>query len=225
LADTLATITAEARAILDDNDALVFTDAVLTPFANMGYQKVELEAVNRGWPSLRNVATATIPAGATALTASTTPAIPSDMFAPLEILERKSGTTDNYTIMTQVDELPEVDQDTFLQYWAQRDGASGVGIYFVGATEAQDIKIHYQRTLASLVNTTDPVGITRSGNFLALYTAAMAAGSRGSPAAGALMGQAKEELDTLITSIVRSLQHMPNLRRPYKQSGLGSSWF
>lgn len=210
---TVATVNTAIRSLMGDDDTAVYLDATLLTPINQGHRLIQQKLVNRGCSVLRDTsAVITLPAGATTLTAATTPALPADFMVPYKIWERRAGTTvADFQPMTKKDsELEDRTQFDYLAEWKFEGG----GIEFVGATIDIDIKILYEKILADYTASANPLTIIGEEDALAFYGAAYAATSRGQDGmASYFEKKAAEAVDELVNRFVHSNQHAHGRRR------------
>jgi hypothetical protein len=141
-----------------------------------------------------------------------TPALPSDMRIPLRLWERQSGTVAAFCEMCPAnDGLPSVAQGSTLCYWEWRTD----GIYMVGSTRTNDIRMRYAAYLPELSDGTSTVQIRGAENALAYLTIAEFSAARGSPLAEDYREQAAEFIVQIIDYTVRQKQRGRHRRIPH----------
>lgn len=150
------------------------TDTQLLGFIQLAYRDVKTKLAERGHNNLRiEVDISSIPAGTTALSSGSSPALPSWVMEPIRLWERVTGTQ-NWVPMTMVlDHLPlNPAPTTAFGYWEYRDQA----IRFPAASCAIDVRIHAYTRLTDLTMPLDIVGIPDLVNAVSYAAAALALG-------------------------------------------------
>jgi hypothetical protein len=211
--NTAGQITALVRSLLNDAAGNLFTDAVLLPYANSAYRKVQraLANVQSGTFLTDNVllvvsAVAQVDASAqVSITDATAPPnqLPTDLLVPVKVWERASGTSNDFVEMidlTDHDGLPSEPQGQTLRYWEWRAD----GLYFLGATQDTQIRLRYQKSYPDLTDATSPVLIRNAQEAIAYAAAAMAGAARGAPQAERWDVAAADALEDLIARAPRS---------------------
>jgi len=128
--NTAGQITALVRSLLNDAAGNLFSDAVLLPYANSAYRKVQraLANIQSGTFLTDNVllvvpAVVQVDASAqVSITDATAPPnqLPTDLLVPAKLWERASGSSDDFMEMTDLtdhDGLPSEPQGQTLRYW------------------------------------------------------------------------------------------------------------
>src|SRR5437763_3496371 len=131
--NTAGQITSLVRALLNDAQGNLFTDAVLLPYANSAYRKTQRALSNVGAGGfIQDDALLVVPAVAqvdtslqVAITDATVPPnqLPTDLLVPLKIWERRNGSTDDFLEMADLTRhggLPSRAQDVTLSAWEWR---------------------------------------------------------------------------------------------------------
>src|SRR2546423_8371805 len=126
-------ITALVRSLLNDAQGNLFTDAVLLPYANSAYRKVQRALGNAGAGGfLQDDVLLVVPAVSqvdTSLQVSITDAtappnqLPTDLLLPLKLWERPSGSTQDFIEMVDLSQhgvLPSRTQGLTLSIWEWR---------------------------------------------------------------------------------------------------------
>src|SRR6266487_5867617 len=146
--NTAGQITSLVRSLLNDAQGNLFTDAVLLPYANSAYRKLQRAIGNAGGGGFIQddallVVTAITQADTSlqvSITDATAPPnqLPTDLLVPVKIWERPNGSTHDFLEMvapTQHGGLPSRVQDVPPTVWEWRAAA----LYFLGATRATQI--------------------------------------------------------------------------------------
>jgi hypothetical protein len=150
--NTAGQITSLVRSLLNDSQGNLFTDAVLLPYANSAYRKLQRAIGNAGGGGFIQddallVVTA-VPQTDTSLQVAITDAtappnqLPTDLLVPVKVWERPNGSTDDFLEMVDLSQhggLPSRVQDVTLSVWEWRAD----GIYFLGATQDTQIRLRY----------------------------------------------------------------------------------
>jgi len=222
--NTAGQITALARALLNDSQGNLFTDAVLLPYVNSAYRKVQRAIGNAGGGGfIQDDALLVVSAVSgvdTSLQVSITDAtappnqLPTDLLVPLKLWERANGSSDDFVEMVDLTRhggLPSRAQDTALSVWEWR----GDGLYFLGATQDVQIRLRYLKAYPDLTDATSPVLVRNAQEALAYAAAALAAWSRGSPLAAKWDDAAADAIEDLIVATVKREQQSQRRRRPF----------
>ena len=222
--NTAGQITSLVRSLLNDAQGNLFTDAVLLPYANSAYRKVQRALGNTGAGGFLSddtlLVVAAVPAPDASLQVSLTDAtappnqLPTDLLVPMKLWERANGSSDDFAEMVDLTRhggLPSRTQDTVLSVWEWRAD----GIYFLGATRDTQIRLRYLKAYPDLTDATSPVLVRNSQEALAYATAALAGWARGSPLAEKWDEAASDALEDLISQAVRREQQSSRRRRPF----------
>jgi len=222
--NTAGQITALVRSLLNDAAGNLFSDAVLLPYANSAYRKVQraLANIQSGTFLTDNVllvvpAVAQVDASAqVSITDATAPPnqLPTDLLVPAKVWERVSGSSDDFMEMTDLtdhDGLPSEPQGQTLRYWEWRAD----GLYFLGATQDTQIRLRYQKSFPDLTDATSPVLIRNAQEAIAYAAAAMAGAARGAPQAERWDVAATDALEDLIVRAAQREQQTGRRRRPF----------
>lgn len=190
----------------------VYTDTVLFPFLKLAYRTVQRELLGDGSKTMtKEIILENFAADATVLNDSTDPALPGDFLGPRELWERQAGTTTFFREMAPCNALPERPEAQYNCQFSWRQDA----IYFVGATQATDIRLRYYAAMDDLENT-DSLILIRGGLDPVTYKCALlAAGSRSSTLL-ALWSQEYQSAIGLVKDLQEhARQYLPSRRRPY----------
>jgi hypothetical protein len=222
--NTAGQITSLVRSLLNDAQGNLFTDAVLLPYVNSAYRKLQRALGNAGGGGfLTENVTLIVPAVTapdTSLQVSITDAtpppnqLPTDLLLPSKLWERPNGSTQDFIEMvdlTQHDGLPSRVQDVTLSVWEWRAD----GIYFLGATQDTQIRLRYLKAYPDLTDATSPVLVRSAQEAIAYAAAALAGWSRGSPLAEKWDDAASDAIEDLICEAVRREQQSARRRRPF----------
>lgn len=227
---TVADVTKQARAWLNDTNAAKYTDQVLLPYVQGAVDELEHALQENGAETLGTAsAVLTVPANTKAIAyAATTPVLPADLVEPSELWEGTSGQpTSTFNPVDPVMALPiRVQTGSLDEYlWEEEK------IKFVGATQARDILINYKKGFARLTDPVTPTQVIAYNQglaFLAFKTAALAAEliAQNHTRAEVLHQQAEVALGRTLNIRARDQQGMPVRRRgwvrPSRKGGLQS---
>ena len=222
--NTAGQITSLIRSLLNDAAGNLFTDAVLLPYVNSGYRKVQraLANVQSGTFVTDNVllvvsAIAQEDASAqVSITDATAPPnqLPSDLLVPEKLWERANGSSDDFAEMTDLTGhggLPSETQGQTLRYWEWRAD----GLYFLGATTDTQIRLRYQKSYPDLADATSPVLIRQAQEAIAYIAAAMAGAARGAPQVERWDAAGDDALEDLLSRATQREQRTARRRRPF----------
>ena len=222
--NTAGQITSLVRSLLNDAQGNLFTDAVLLPYLNSAYRKVQRAIGNAGGGGfIQDDALLVVTAVAsvdTSLQVSITDAtappnqLPTDLLVPLKLWERPNGSSDDFLEMVDLTlhgGLPSRAQDVTLSVWEWRAD----GLYFLGATQDTQIRLRYLKAYPDLTDSTSPVLVRNAQEALAYATAALAAWARGSPLAEKWDDAAADAIEDLVVAAVRRDQQSQRRRRPF----------
>jgi hypothetical protein len=222
--NTAGQITALVRSLLNDAQGNLFTDAVLLPYANSAYRKLQRALGNAGGGGfIQDDALLVVPAVSaqdTSLQVSITDAtappnqLPTDLLVPLKIWERANLSSDEFVEMvdlTQHGGLPSRAQDVVLSVWEWRAD----GIYFLGATQDVQIRLRYAKAYPDFTDATSPVLVRNAQEAIAYATAGLAGWARGSPLAQRWDDAATDAMEDLVIAAVRREQQSARRRRPF----------
>lgn len=211
----------------------LFNDPFLIPYTNSAYRKLQRALAMTGTATFRvddvflTVAGVSTPDPSVQVVISDATAppnqLPPDLLEPLKLWERQAGSSDNFSPMqddTYQGGLPSRTQSGALLEWEWRQDE----LCFVGALSDVEIRLRYRASLSDIVDGTSTILIRNSQDCLAYYTAAMAAGARGSPQAEQWASAAEDALENLISGATRQQQDRPRRRRAYGYNQGGRGW-
>lgn len=207
-----------ARGFLNDTGESIWTNAVLLPFMKEAHGDLLLAMFLNGLPTIKvKTSTIQIPAAQTAFSDE----LPDDLVEPISIKERKSGSTQDWVPMTEVNFEPDVDRTEALRYWCWREE----DIMLVGSTEAREVLLRYWASLTVIVDGNSSISIALAEFFLGPQCAAYAANSVGNSTlarelmyiAGVQTGIAGSKLNMIIQANVKGMQNLPARRIPYRR--------
>lgn len=201
------------------------TDAVLLPFANKAYRKVQMRLSQGGSKTMTNdiVLSPSMVAGQTQLSDTSTPQLPPDFLAPRQLFERIAGQTYFSPPMTQVDALPSRPQWAYNGVFSWFDET----LNFVGALNAIDIRLRYFSGFPRLSDGSSQILIRDGIDAVASYTAFLAANSRNPGQGQIFLGMFNEDMQELKNAQVHARQYKVGRRRPNNSRrnwGTGCNW-
>jgi len=222
--NTAGQITALARSLLNDAQGNLFTDAVLLPYLNSAYRKVQRAIGNAGGggfiqdDALLVVTAVSAPDASLQVSISDATAppnqLPTDLLVPLKLWERPDGSTQEFCEMVDLTRhggLPSRMQDVTLGVWEWRAD----GLWFLGATQDTQIRLRYWKAYPDFTDATSPVLVRNAQEALSYATAAGAAWARGSPLAEKWDDAAADAIEDLLAASVRREQQSGRRRRPF----------
>jgi hypothetical protein len=222
--NTAGQITSLARSLLNDAAGNLFTDAVLLPYLNSGYRKVQRAIGNAGGGGfIQDDALLVVAAVAgqdaslqVSLSDATAPPnqLPTDLLVPLKIWERPNLSTQEFDEMVDLTlhgGLPSRVQDVVLSVWEWRAD----GLWFLGATHDTQIRLRYLKAYPDFTDASSPVLVRNAQEALAYTTAALAGWARGSPLAEKWDDAAADAIEDLVVAAVRREQQTARRRRPF----------
>src|SRR5260370_3467185 len=213
--NTAGQITSLVRALLNDAQGNLFTDAVLLPCANSAYRKTQRALGNAGAGGfIQDDVLLVVPAVAqvdtswqVSITDATAPPnqLPTDLLAPAKLWERTNGSCNDFVEMVDLSQhggLPSRGQGLTLSVWEWR----GDGIYFLGATQDTQIRLRYLKAYPDFTDATSHVLARNAQEAIAYATAALAGWAPVSPLADKWDEAASNPLEDLFAAAVRREQ-------------------
>ena len=188
------------------------TDAVLLPYANKAYRKVQMRLSQGGSKTMTNdiILSPSMAIGQTQLSDTSNPQLPPDFLAPREVYERIAGTPFFGNPMKQVNSLANGPQGALNGSFAWFDET----LNFNGASSALDIRLRYFSGFPNLSDGSSQILIRDGGDAVASYTAFLAQNSRNPGAAQVLLGIFNEDMAELKNAQVHARQYVVGRRRP-----------
>lgn len=205
-----------AAALLNDTNLQIYTYAAQIPYLNIAIDELQ-ESMETNNVSITNAVDVTIDvtAGVVVIDFSTTPALPSDLIAIRKVWERDTGSTEDWSMMTQVEFLPPyVEQTQMLMYWAWLNQQ----LTFIGATSDRNLRIDYIASrMTAITDDTDVIDLINAETFLSYRTAALCAEYIGQndTRAATLNGNAAIGLDRFLIINTKAKQSITTRRRPF----------
>ena len=211
-----STIFDEARMLLNEPAAKLYTNTILLPVLRKAYRELQQEMVDNGISVARDQSTAlTLPANTTAITFSSSPALPSNLLYPIMLHEKFSGQSDNeYVLMQEKVWTPDETQSERLQYWVWAEDE----IKLLGSTGVTLVRLRYWGSLTAIVDGTTNIPIRDCETFLSSRTAAIAAYVIGRmPTIGEVLNaDADKALGLFLSTGVKNRQALPTRRKPFR---------
>lgn len=215
-----ANIFDRVAALLNDSNLQIFTYAAQLPYLNVAIDELaeEMEQNNVEATTTKS-STLTITTGTTVISATSTPAYPSDLINIQTIWEKLSGSdTESYAQLTKVEFLPPYLQPVdSLIFWTWQEQE----IRFVGATSDRDVMLQYiARTLNQVtqVDGSDIITLINAQSFLSYRTAALCANYIGENATRSteLNTFAQAALNRFLNIDAKGRQVISTRRRPFR---------
>lgn len=141
------------------------------------------------------------------------PTLPADLIMPIRVWERQTGmTTSPFRQMQPTnDGLPTLSQSGRIGYWEWKND----NLYFVGATQSNDLRIRYWCFLADIATINDNILIFDAANCLAHKLGKQFGSARGSPLAQYMAAEEQRYLQQIVARTARKKQRGQHRRRPY----------
>lgn len=182
-----------ARSLLNDEEASIWTNAILLPFIQQAYRELQAKLKNTVGPIM-------ITEIANPVTAGTVILLPAaNIIEPIQAWEKATADPDSaYTIMTEVKTIPNIPVTATLRCWKW----NGFELTFLGATANREVKVKYFASLAPIVDETTSIPFINAENYLGPRTAGLAYSSVGENATSAAENTALADasLDDIIKS-------------------------
>lgn len=162
---TVLEVNDDARSLLNDQIASLWTDAVLLPLLNEAYRELQTKLKSADCPIQ-------IAQESTVLAASAVVFVPANIIEPIRGWERPSINPDDttYVRMTEKLTLPFLNPGATLNVW-QWDGTQ---INFIGATANTKVLFRFFAFNVPLVLTSDNIPFINAENYLSPRLASLA---------------------------------------------------
>lgn len=172
----LSVALASARTYLNDDNASLWSDAMLIPKAQEAHRELQVKLWLAGSPLVREESSAISVASGTG-TSMSSGTYPSDLLAPTKLFEYAATveTIADAVEMTETDFLPHVAIGTTLKYWSWRKQV----IQFVGCSATRKVVIQYRRSITIPAASGDDIAILFGELYIGVRAAAIAAKSVG----------------------------------------------
>lgn len=212
-----------ARSMMNDPNAVLWTDAMLFPLLNAAYRSLQEDLAINGVSVMQATTTLDLPyttvngvslaPNPPQIADDTSPQLPTDLVVPYTLEEQATGTDDLFIPMERITgPLPNFEPMSYLRIWKWETDR----IDLIGATRAITVRIYYERALAALSAETDPVQIPYATRSVAYEVAAFAARSRGARQLAMDMEQAAAMTrQRIIERYTRASQFKVRRKKPY----------
>jgi hypothetical protein len=216
-------VLALVRALMNDPNAVIWSDAALFPFLNAAYRSLQEELAVNGVTVMTTYADVDLPLvtldGTTTapnparIADDTDPQLPTDLVVPYTLEEQATGSGGLFVPMEKITgPLPNLEPMPYLRIWKW----AADQIELVGATQAITVRIEYERALPGLSQESDPIEIPYANKSLAYEVAALAARSRGARDLALDMEQAADRTrQRIIERYTRAEQYKARRKKPY----------
>lgn len=198
------------------------TDAVLIPFANAAYRKLQRRMGIAGSKSeTSEVILTNVAAGLTQLSDTSTPQLPVDFVAPRELFERIAGSGTGligFVPMRPVDVIPNSPQSGYngLFSWFADT------LNFAGATSILDIRLRYFAGFQPISDASSVIAVRGAADVVSYWTTFLAASSRGSLNAASFATMFEDSMKEFLAMQVHARQYLPARRKPANRRGRGA---
>lgn len=203
-----------ARAYLNDNNGITWSDHALLPFLQEAFGELQLNLGSFRIPVIKSQIEVVIPSGTTVF-----PSLPVNITSPISLFEKNVTASDDfYMEMSQVTFLPSQIPQSELAFWSWR----AQQIEFIGATQDRKVKFRFNGYLTAPMVLTDPLGFIFAERFLGPRIASLALSS---------VGQAKRSIsaeESAQKNLYQIMQYnttqdqRPVKRRKYRSLGRAS---
>lgn len=150
------------------------------------------------------------------------PQVPPDLYVPIRLWERQSGTQDNWCPMTEYPNgLPSVQQGDRLGIWEWREDA----LNMPGATQTNDIRLRYTGVQGPFVTVNDILYFRGATGPIAYKMLSSYLASKNPDASKLAAAEAEQRLSQIATRSSRMKQRQYNSRRSYGSLGNGGRFF
>lgn len=205
-----------SRALLNDQDNAVYTNAVQLEYFKLAYETIRQACEDHNIPITNKTSEAiTISQGITDIGGPTGPALPADLIEPMECWEIPAGTNDDYMLMRRLQFLPKTSVLTaYLEVWQWAEQY----IHFIGASGDIQVKLDYLATgMPDVTDENSIIKLKNAVNYLKYRTAAHCAMfiDQDETRAETLNALATEAYDTLMGILIKNSQNIQTRRRPF----------
>ena len=210
---TPAAMMVNVAALLNDAAQQLFTNTTQLPYFNLALREMREMMQQYNIAYFNSTTSTTVAAGVTSISS-----FPTDLVEIRQLLERDSGSTEDYIPMTRLEYLPPVTTTTAsLVYWTWQ----GQVVKFLGATSPREVLFEYtSNTLSDVTSTTSTTNISviNIQGYLENRTAALCAqfiGENVSRAAD-LNTQAQMAWDRFLSINLKGKQSIAVRRQPFR---------
>lgn len=182
-----------ARMMLDDQNVQLWQDNILMPMMYQAHLELQQFLKSRASPVMKGYDYLTLPHYQTQF-----PANIGDLTSPIFLWERPSGSSVDFSPMTETDVLPLTPPiNSVLTYWMWFQNQ----IIFTGANIDTDVIVFYWRRVPVPTQPSDLIGIIDGEQYLSPRIAALAAGSVGEEATSSVANAlAQSQLQVVLAS-------------------------
>lgn len=216
---TAANVMDKAAAHLNDVAKTKYTYAIQIPYLNTALQEMELEFALENIPTTDQLsAELTLLAGATTISRSSTPALPTNFIEPIKLYEKTSGQN-GYIPIKKVNSLIPNTGIVRTQFSAYTWNSGRIG--FLESSADIDVLIEYTGALFTPITTsTDAIAAGIAQTFLEYRTAGLCAKfiDEDDARANELNGYAGLALDKVTGIGAKGRQNLVTRRRPFRGS-------
>jgi len=193
-----------SAALLSDPNKITFTYTLQLPFLTIAWDELQEELVANGIVDVEEKTSTAIAVNANVIELTSPP---TDLLFPLKLWERAPGEIDEDWVEMQEAAVDPADPKIeILEVWYWEENI----IKFRGSTANREIKIHYQKELASISGENTAIPVTNAKSFLSHRTAALVAETRGNKVrAGALHARGDYFLARIMSTKVKDMQDGP----------------
>ena len=160
----------QSAALLNDAAKTLYSYVAQLPYLKKAAEDLELILIALGSSGLQRAESAALPVVAN--TADQVLAgVPTNLFIPINVWERKSGSTDEWDLMVEEEWEENVAQGTTLGSWTFRNNT----IILPPVSENREVKIDYWRQLTAITSENTSAEVVGSKTYLAAKTAELCA--------------------------------------------------
>lgn len=201
-----------ARGLLNDDNAIAWSDAVLISKLQEAHRELQLELQLNSIPVIKVQTTPSIVVYAGDLDLGSNQ--PLDLIEPISMMEKDPGAVDSqYMPMIQTNFVETMDQGQQLKYWTW----IGERIKFIGSTMDRAVILRYKKGIPLPKVNTDPLGVVLGELYIGPRIASLCMpGSN-------FYDMARINLDKIVRMNVNGDQR-PVRRRPYRGGARRGAW-
>lgn len=216
---TVTQIHIEARALLNDPSADIFTDAALLPLTKKVYRELQDELILNGASEVKIVqpdVQALVMVGPSSINHTISPFLLPNLIYPLEVWEKPNGADEDAWVEMEQRDWDEATYDAQDEFniWMWRESA----VQLPPVLTSREVRVKYVGSLSAIVDVNTEIPIINCQTFIAARLAALAAFVIGGNADRAEIHQAdaNSSLKVLISTIVKRNQNQPTRRQPFR---------
>lgn len=196
----------QSAAILNDTAKTLYTYVAQLPYLKIANDNLDLILIANGFSVQRRTTSTAIQVPSSTGNITLNLAVLTDMFLPIKLLERASGSSDVFVPLDERDWEPEIKAVSSLGLWVFRDN----NIYFPPVTSAREVKVDYWRQLSTIIDSTSVEEVTLAKTYLSARCAELCA---------RFVGENTEKADSIRDNEVSQAQE--NLERVYNKNSQG----